>query len=120
MITLTIPFPPSVNTYWRHLPNGRTLISTKGRIYKRAVAQTVGWHHAGKRLIGRLSVTVTLHPPNKVRRDLDNSMKAILDSLQDAGVYVDDSQIDRLSIERGSVEKGGAAVVTIKEIGGKT
>ena len=115
MITLTLPFPPSVNGYWRNI-NGRTLISVKGRAYKKAVARLVQWNHAAKQLESRLEVLVILHPPDKRKRDIDNSMKALLDSMQAAGVYLDDSQIDRLVIERGEVEKGGVAVITIKEI----
>lgn len=37
MITLELPFPPSVNTYWRRV-NGKTLISAKGRAYANQVA----------------------------------------------------------------------------------
>ena len=115
MIVLALPFPPSVNGYWRNI-NGRTLISAKGRAYKRAIARLVKWNHAAKKLQGRLAVLVILHPPDKRKRDIDNSMKALLDSMQAAGVYLDDSQIDRLVIERGEIKKGGAAIVTIKEI----
>jgi crossover junction endodeoxyribonuclease RusA len=115
MITLTLPFPPSVNGYWRNI-NGRTLISVRGRAYKRVVARLVQWNEAAKRLQGRLTVQVVLHPPDRRKRDIDNSMKALLDAMQEAGVYLDDSQIDRLVIERGEVEKGGVAVITIKEI----
>jgi crossover junction endodeoxyribonuclease RusA len=115
MITLTLPFPPSVNGYWRNI-NGRTLISAKGRAYKNAVARLVQWNHAAKQLQSRLEVLVILLPPDRRKRDIDNSMKALLDSMQAAGVYLDDSQIDRLVIERGDVEKGGAVIVTIKEI----
>jgi crossover junction endodeoxyribonuclease RusA len=115
MITLTLPFPPSVNGYWRNI-NGRTLISAKGRAYKNAVARLVQWNYAAKQLQSRLEVLVILHPPDRRKRDIDNSMKALLDSMQAAGVYLDDSQIDRLVIERGDVEKGGAVIVTIKEI----
>lgn len=115
MITLTLPFPPSVNGYWRNI-NGRTLLSAKGRAYKKAVARLAQWNYAAKQLESRLEVLVILHPPDRRKRDIDNSMKALLDSMQAAGVYLDDSQIDRLVIERGEVEKGGAAIVTIKEI----
>ena len=115
MITLTLPFPPSVNGYWRNI-NGRTLISAKGRAYKKAVARLVQWHHVAKNLQGRLTVQVVLHPPDRRKRDIDNSMKALLDSMQAAGVYLDDSQIDRLVIDRGEIKKGGAAIVTIKAI----
>jgi len=37
MIILILPFPPSVNGYWRNI-NGKTLISAKGRAYKKAVS----------------------------------------------------------------------------------
>src|SRR5210317_342600 len=115
MTTLTLPFPPSVNGYWRNI-NGRTLISAKGRAYKKAVARLAQWNYAAKQLQNRLEVLVILHPPDRRKRDIDNSMKALLDSMQAAGVYLDDSQIDRLVIERGEIKKGGAAIVTIKEI----
>ena len=115
MIVLTLPFPPSVNGYWRNI-NGRTLISAKGRAYKKAVARLAQWNYAAKQLESRLEVLVILHPPDRRKRDIDNSMKALLDSMQAAGVYLDDSQIDRLAIERGEIKKGGAAIVTISEI----
>jgi crossover junction endodeoxyribonuclease RusA len=115
MIVLTLPFPPSVNGYWRNI-NGRTLISAKGRAYKKAVARLAQWNYAAKQLESRLEVLVILHPPDRRKRDIDNSMKALLDSMQAAGVYLDDSQIDRLAIERGEIKKGGAVIVTIKEI----
>jgi len=115
MIVLTLPFPPSVNGYWRNI-NGRTLISAKGRAYKKAVARLVQWSYAAEQLESRLEVLVILHPPDRRKRDIDNSMKALLDSMQAAGVYLDDSQIDRLAIERGEIKKGGAAIVTISEI----
>jgi len=115
MIVLTLPFPPSVNGYWRNI-NGRTLISAKGRAYKKAVARLTQWNYAAKQLESRLEVLVILHPPDRRKRDIDNSMKALLDSMQAAGVYLDDSQIDRLAIERGEIKQGGAAIVTINEI----
>lgn len=117
MITIVLPYPPSVNSYWRHLANGRTLISQKGRIYKFAVARAVMSCRGAKQFKGRLQVRVQLHPADRRKRDIDNSMKALLDGLQSAGVYEDDSQIDRLMIERRGIEKGGVAVVTITELG---
>ena len=42
---ITLPFPPSMNTYWRHVMVGkhpRTLISEKGRIYRKT-SSTSAW-----------------------------------------------------------------------------
>lgn len=46
--------------------------------------------------------------------DLDNSLKAIGDSLQDAGLFWDDSQIWKWTIERGEKIKNGGCTVTVK------
>lgn len=48
----------------------------------------------------RIRMEVVAYPPDKRRRDLDNLGKSLLDSLQHAGLYQDDSQIDYLSFER--------------------
>jgi len=112
VIVLTLPFPPSVNTYWRNIGRGRTLISKRGRQYRDDVVGQVA-----NRLIAPLQcslhVAITLHAPDKRRRDVDNYLKAPLDALTHAGVWADDSQIDRLSVQRGENIAGGAAVVVI-------
>lgn len=56
---------------------------------------------------GRIKVSMCAFPPDKRRRDLDNLNKIILDSLQKAGLFHDDSQIDYLSIERCEPFKDG-------------
>ena len=115
MITLTLPYPPSVNHYWRNIGRGRTIISRRGRRYQINVLAAVLL--AGRpRIEGRLSLRMELTMPDRKRRDLDNVCKAMLDALGHAGVYQDDSQIDRLEIVRGVVRAPGAAVVTIEEI----
>jgi Holliday junction resolvase RusA-like endonuclease len=61
-----------------------------------------------------VEVSVLFHPRDKRIMDLDNSLKAIGDSLQDAGVFEDDSQIWKWTIERGEKIKGGGCTVVIK------
>ncbi|XZE55784.1 RusA family crossover junction endodeoxyribonuclease [Planctomycetaceae bacterium SH139] len=98
MFKLKLPFPPSVNTYWRHVGN-RVLVSKKGRQYQATVSSTLHRKKL-KTLEGDLIVDVRLIPPDRRRRDVDNSMKALLDAMQFGGVYLDDSQIVRLTIEK--------------------
>ncbi|HET8792089.1 MAG TPA: RusA family crossover junction endodeoxyribonuclease [Modicisalibacter sp.] len=114
---ITLPFPPSTNTVWRNL-KGRTLLSRKGREYRKAVIALVAEQKAVAGLAGRLSVTVMLHPPDRRKRDIDNyGGKALLDAITHAGVWIDDEQIDRLEMIRGEIRKPGMAVVTITECG---
>lgn len=113
---LTLPYPPSVNTYWRHPTTGklagRHLISEKGRQYRAEVCRSV--RNAAKALSCRLSVTIECFPPDRRRRDLDNVAKGLLDALSHAGVWHDDEQIDDLRIVRREVTKGGAVRVRIE------
>lgn len=111
-MTLTLPWPPTANTYYRNL-QGRTLISETGRKYRTAVAEQVLVQRAAKHLMGRITVQMTAHVPDKRRRDLDNLLKPLLDALTHAGVWGDDSQIDKLLVERGPI--GGFVRVTIEE-----
>ena len=103
-IRLQLPWPPTLNTYWRHaVVKGRavTMLSKEGREYREEVARIVlynGWTY--KRIAGRLRVTICAHPPDKRKRDLDNLPKGILDALTHAEVWVDDEQIDSLTIIR--------------------
>lgn len=120
-LSLTLPFPPSVNSYWRS-PNkgplaGRTLISARGRAYRTTVWAVVKQLYPGaRRLTERLGVTVQLCPPDRRTRDLDNYLKGLLDALTHAGVWADDSQIDELTIVRGPLDATGHAVVGIRQL----
>ena len=120
MIDITLPWPPSVNQYWRHPSSGplagRHLISEKGRDYRTKVLNwlTVKGHR--HQLADRLDVSILCYPPDRRRRDLDNVLKAALDALVFAGVMLDDSQIDRLSIERREVHEPGHLKIKIERI----
>lgn len=110
MIALTLPWPPSVNHYWGQC-GSRRFIKDKGVKFRAAVADQVA--EVGKKLDGRLSVFVTLFPPNRQRRDIDNVSKALLDALQHAGCFDDDEQVDVLHIERKEIVKGGKCCVVV-------
>jgi len=114
-ISLTLPWPPSTNRYWRNLA-GRTVLSKAGREYKRDVAVTVREQLGGrvKAMTGPVAVHIELEPPDRRKRDIDNHAgKGLLDALQSSGVIVDDSQIVELHAYMRGVEKGGRCSVEI-------
>ena len=91
-----LPFPPSVNHYWRHVGHG-TLISRTGRAYRQQVLHDV--QQLGLRAItGPIKLEVIATRPDRRRRDVDNLLKSLLDALDHADVYEDDSQIQDLRI----------------------
>lgn len=63
-----------------------------------------------------MAMFISLYPPDRRKRDIDNVLKALLDALQHAGCYEDDSQLDDLRIVRCEVRKGGSCVVVITPI----
>jgi len=115
MIVLSLPFPPSMNTYWRTF-RGMTVLSKQGREFKAAVADYVVEYRVPKLGDSKLRISMVLFPRDKRKIDIDNRIKAVLDALQDAGVFNDDFQVDELSIVRGKTIKGGAIRVLIEQI----
>ncbi|MGE4157634.1 MAG: RusA family crossover junction endodeoxyribonuclease [Planctomycetota bacterium] len=114
MIEFELPWPPSVNHYYRRV-GPRTLISREGRRFRERVCAILA--AAGVRpMAGRLHVEIEVYPPDRRRRDIDNVQKALLDALEHGGAYRDDSQIVRLEVEKREVEPGGKTVVRIEEM----
>jgi crossover junction endodeoxyribonuclease RusA len=111
-ITLELPLPPSINTYWRNF-RGRTVLSKGGKDYKIAVQEYVTTHNVPKLGSERLQASITIFPRDKRKVDLDNRLKGLFDSLQDAGVFDDDEQFDLIIIKRGEMKQGGACTITI-------
>ena len=112
---LTLPFPPSVNTYWRNTRKG-VLISASGRSFRSNAIGAV-YEQLKRRpqpITVNVAVTVMLYPPDKRARDLDNYLKAVFDSLTHAGVWRDDKQIKRIEVEWGEVTKRGRLDITIR------
>lgn len=94
-LSFDLPWPPSVNNYYRHV-GFRVMISREGRKYRRMVVSRLG---GCKKLSGRLSLYGEFYPPDRRRRDLDNLLKSLQDSLVNAGAMEDDSQIKELHIK---------------------
>ncbi len=114
MIDLSLPWPPSVNRYWRTF-QGRMIISAEGRTYRKAVADQVLIQRGAKHYQGKLKVQIEAWRPDNRRRDLDNLLKAVLDSLTHAGVWEDDGNIVDLRIYWADAI-GGMLKVNIQEV----
>lgn len=115
MLTLELPYPPSINHYFRNF-RGRTVISAAGRAFRTAVCRQL--HDARVQpMSGRLAVCVDIFPPDHRRRDVDNVQKALLDALQHGGAFFDDSQIVWLLTQKAEVVPGGKTLVEIRPVG---
>ncbi len=110
-----LPYPPTVNTYWRRRGN-TYFVSKVGERYRRDVALIVRQQRLKLNLSGRLAIRIIAEPPDKRRRDLDNILKAPLDALTHAGLLIDDEQFDEINIVRGQPVPGGRLGVKIYEI----
>lgn len=112
---LTLPYPPSVNSYWGFKGSHRYL-TEKAKLFKREVS--IAYKNSKHKGFGkdRLKVHIVLHAPDRRIRDLDNSIKSLFDAICQAGVFEDDSQIDEISVKRGGITKGGACHIFIENI----
>ena len=107
MMKIKLPWPPTVNTYWRRV-GSRTLISKKGRADRKHI-DTIGLTHRWRQTgfgDARLAIRILACAPDRRARDLDNLLKSLLDSLSHAGLFDDDAQIDDLRIIRGPISPG--------------
>ena len=122
-LRMELPYPPSVNRAWRMVRVGRSCrmaLSREGRAYRteacaRLAALVGRMAREDRTLHEPLRVHITLHPPDRRKRDVDNALKALLDALQHAGVIRDDAQIADLRVVRGEVVRGGRADIEIAE-----
>ncbi|ELY4058984.1 RusA family crossover junction endodeoxyribonuclease [Cronobacter sakazakii] len=111
----TLPYPPSVNDYWRR-GNGITYINKKGREYRRSVQEILQILKLDINTPARLRLRIIANMPDKRRRDIDNILKAVCDSLEKGGFMQNDSQIDELKVIRGEVIPGGRLGIKVTEI----
>jgi len=109
----TMPWPPSINGYWRTFRN-RQIISKRGREYRKAAIDHL--HELGlfgENISQRLSVSLVLNPPTLRKYDVDNFNKALFDALSHGGFWIDDELIDRLTVTKGEKTKGGNVELSI-------
>lgn len=86
-VTLTVPYPPSANRYWRRSKHA-TYISSEARAYKEQVRLE---NLRVKPIQGKVRLTAKVFRPRR-SGDLMNREKVLCDALQGVA-YEDDSQI---------------------------
>lgn len=111
-IMLELPYPPSINSYWR--ANGhRRFISKEGRKFRDDVIAYLTDLKVPSLGSAPLEVTIVLRPRDKRKTDIDNRIKAVLDALE-SFVFDDDCQVERLVVMRSEPVKGGKCLVVIE------
>lgn len=95
---ITLPYPPSVNNLFLTTKKGKRTKSERYQEYLSAVQRECMARRV-RPLDGDLAILVQVYRPRKVG-DLDNSLKAILDSLKKGGAFFDDVQIAHIEATR--------------------
>ena len=110
-VKVRLPYPPSVNNYWGRSRFGRVYLKKQAKEYKEKVQELVSGY---KPFTGPLGIQVAVYRPRKVG-DLDNTLKAILDSLKGL-LYVDDKQIELILAKRFDDKVNPRTEVTVYEL----
>jgi crossover junction endodeoxyribonuclease RusA len=118
-VTVTLPYPPTTNHAYL-VARGRKVKTQVARDY----AHEVMWRVADEMRVDpdggwptsddRLAVRVQVFMPDRRRRDLENTTKLCLDAVCKQ-LGIDDSQIDRLTLERAPVDRQNPRLVLTLE-----
>lgn len=116
MITLNLPYPPSMNHMYKRNRIGGVYLADKARNYRNS-ARYLALEQLGhyKAMEGHLQIIIDLYPPDARKRDIDNILKVLLDSIMYAGVVQDDSQFRDLHVMFHPKDGKGYALVRIAQ-----
>lgn len=98
----TLQMPVSANDAWHHDDRtGGKVLTNEHRAFRTNVISRVRREmRTDPPLAGRIEMTLRLYFADRRRTDIDNRVKPLQDALTHARAYKDDSQIDRLIVER--------------------
>ena len=112
----TMPYPPSVGRMWRAY-RGRFILSKVGRDYRQSAIRSLREQGIADEGVGdRLSLTMTIDPPTLRKYDIDNRCKAPFDALTHAKFWLDDEQVDKLTVIKGRKIKDGLLTIKINRL----
>ncbi|WP_284081648.1 RusA family crossover junction endodeoxyribonuclease [Acinetobacter nosocomialis] len=104
--------PPSVNNYWQVTKGKKWTLTQKAQDFHNYVRTIVPMLMTDM----RLKMDVTFYFPDRKTRDIDNYLKATIDSLAKCQFCIDDEQFDVLHVKRGEIVKGGLIKIKVWEI----
>lgn len=112
---LTLPYPPSSNTYYRRA--GRIMhLSAAGKAFKtecaKQIAETMG---PIDMIEGRVGIQIELFRKDRTAYDIDNYVKSVVDVLKGT-FFEDDRQVDWLVVKRREVTPPGFCEVVVSEL----
>jgi len=121
-LSLSLPFP-AISGNHQHGINWkakRVFTVAKVKTYRLALksATLCDGYRGGPRFKAglKLSVLVTMYPPDKRKRDQDNAEKVFFDACTRAGIWADDSQIKDKRVVWAEPVKGGLVHMEVKEL----
>lgn len=114
MIQFNLPYPPTLNNLFKNVRNGRV-----------KTAEYDAWIQAARLLLmaqrpgsqsGSFRATIILGKPDRRRRDIDNTVKAIMDLITKAGVIEDDCLAQSITVAWAwdTIVPGGSVTVAIE------
>ena len=96
MITLVLPYPPTVNHMYRRA-RGHLALTPEALAFRHAV-RMIAMVQGVTPILGPVAVFLDVYRPRR-RGDLDNLLKATLDSLNGVA-YRDDQQVEQITAVR--------------------
>ena len=96
MITLVLPYPPTVNHMYRRA-RGHLALTPEALAFRHAV-RMIAMVQGVTPITGPVAVFLDVYRPRK-RGDLDNLLKAVLDALNNVA-YADDDQVQQIHTVR--------------------
>ena len=96
MITLVLPYPPTVNHMYRRA-RGHLALTPEALAFRHAV-RMIAMVQGVQPITGPVAVFLDVYRPRR-RGDLDNILKATIDALQSLA-YHDDQQVEQITAQR--------------------
>lgn len=116
-LEIALPYPPSVNHYWRHTKAGTHYISKEGKAFRAKILNICKQFNA---FSSSVKMRIEVYYPDKRSRDPDNLQKALFDALTASGLIKDDNNRiikDYRIISMDEVRKGGMIILKIRDYG---